>query len=181
MLDGTRPRGIVARLPRHLRCSSYTHIATLGWGDGHRANPTWLPQYLDALATALNNRLQPSTVDVLGLSRGHQSLLYACGETPQLANHFRPPCNFMGAGRCFWQQSDPISQQLEKVQTVLSGISGMDRLRGAPMFRLIVLSRLDATTKWSGDFATIRGKTKPVYQNHSRQIMQAWSCTPCGS
>ncbi len=52
----------------------------------------------------------------------------------------------------------------------------MDRLRGAPIFRLIVLSRLDATTKWSGDIATIRGKTKPVYQNHSRQIMQAWSC-----
>ena len=44
------------------------------------------------------------------------------------------------------------------------------------MFRFIVLSRLDAITKWSGDIATIRGKTKPVYQNHNRQIMQGWSC-----
>ena len=169
MLDRTRPRGIVAGLPRYLRCKGYTHIATLSWGDDHHVNPTWLPEYLDALATALKNDLQPSIMDVLGLSRGHQALLYACGQTPQLAKHFRPPSTFMAAGGCIWQQSDAMSEQLRNGEAVLARISEMDKERGAPMFSFIMLSRAHATTKWSGDIARKDGKTKSVYRNHHEQ------------
>ncbi len=151
----------MARLPRYLECKSYSHILTLGWGDDHHANPTWLPQYLDALATALNNRLQPSTIDVLGLSRGHQSLLFACARTPQqlhlkLATRFR---SFMGAGGCIWQQSDP-THLWDTAKAVQAGLKDMDTVRGAPMFRLIVLSRTDGTTEWSGDIAIAGEKRK---------------------
>ena len=40
------------------------------------------------------------------------------------------------------------------------------------MFSFIMLSRADAIAKWSGDIARKDGKTKSVYRNHSRQIIQ---------
>ena len=39
------------------------------------------------------------------------------------------------------------------------------------MFWFIMLSRADATTKWSGDIARKYGKTKSVYRNHHEQII----------
>ena len=129
---------------RYIHSSAYDFVVTVTWDHNHETNPTWLRMYLLHLASAAAKcKGGLGAIDVLGLSRGHCALMSCCqysaqGFHIQLQSQFR---HFMAAGGCIWQRQRPsIATQ------ICRGLKGMSEVRGSPIFRLIVISRMDGTT-----------------------------------
>lgn len=124
----------------------------------------------------MGDRLAPGQlegVDLLGLSRGHVALMTCCEVQKdkshlQLARQYR---HFMAAGGCIWQASDSSLPS-----RILKGVEEMSFAVGEKLFNIIVLSGMDNTILYGGDFqvrtAKISKNKKPtiLYQPHDSQI-----------
>lgn len=79
----------------------------------------------------------------------------------------------MAAGGCIRQASDP-----ELPSKILKGVADMSTARDEKLFKIIMLSRMDNTTLYGGDFEIRYTRTKKnvkptiLYQRHDSQIKQ---------
>ena len=122
----------------------------LQWTHDHHSNPTWMAKMLMMIAEAFKKNGAGRVYDVLGLSRGAQSLLRACDTRdgrPLSIEHI-----FL-AGGCIWQRQDRDS-----CSRVLAGLKlAQDRRKDFPITAL-VSSRVDGVVQIRGNYSTRKKK-----------------------
>jgi hypothetical protein len=179
---------------RHVSVCSYSHVVCVTWSGDHTHFANWLPDYLHKVHEAIcHYAKRPNVpVDVLGLSRGHCASMNCCEKKngkedivdPVLEKTALKFRHFFAAGGCIWldgHDSDSRKKRLGIKDRVRAGIAEMNIARmSRPIFRFIVLSRMDASTRSHGDTNLVRdwlpgGSKKEwmqrlVYESHAVEV-----------
>lgn len=162
---------------RFIDMTNYDFVVCVTWSTDHKKTTRWLPLLLGQLIHAAQSTWQEKVnLDVLGLPRGHCALMnvfeYKAREEDawylHLADGYR---HLVGAGGCIYRQHNDA----EYVNEILRGIDERRNHRGEDrkVFPLIVLSRLDNATKFSGEIESHKTSTmrhRVQYTEHTTQI-----------
>jgi len=147
---------------RWVKFENYHFVVIVMWSTEHRHTTRWLLELLIKLHGKMVKQWGEDEFhyDLLGLSRGHCALMNAFEVRMPFTVQERVRLQILtqirymiGAGGCiFRQHSDPQYEH-----RIASGINYItekrkDKGKGEP-FRLIVVSRLDGTTRYAGDWA----------------------------
>jgi len=142
---------------RWVKFENYHFVVIVMWSTDHRHTTRWLLELLIKLHGKMMKQWGEGEFhyDLLGLSRGHCALMNAFEVGIPFTSNQRTRLQILtqirymiGAGGCiFRQRGDP--QYGSRTIQGLNYIRGMRR--GEPL-RLIVVSRLDGTTRYAGDW-----------------------------